>query len=93
MHRITHSAVAADGDDAYVAESARQFGLGGASDSELARVVRGLLNATSLEAAGETLSAAAVDSLVSAIEPEVVPVLRCLVTLGGMLKEVRARAV
>ena len=82
-------AVADGADDDLVAELASAFGLRGASDGNLAAVVRGLFNVTCREGAGEALTSAGVDRMVSQIDSEAVPLLRCIVTLGGMLKEVQ----
>jgi len=85
------SIVAEDAEDELIADTARSFGLNSSSNRQLALVVRGLLNATAQHAAQDTLSEAALDRMLAGIADEVVPVVRCLVVLGGLMKELRRR--
>lgn len=81
--------IANDSDNSSIADATRAFGVRGESDTQLASVVRGMMNATTTHAAQEAINAAAVDSVLEDVDDSVVPIVRCLATLGGMLKEIQ----
>eukprot|EP00931_Biecheleriopsis_adriatica_P118051 TRINITY_DN93520_c0_g1_i1.p1 TRINITY_DN93520_c0_g1~~TRINITY_DN93520_c0_g1_i1.p1 ORF type:complete len:497 (-),score=75.47 TRINITY_DN93520_c0_g1_i1:77-1567(-) len=85
------SIIARDGEDALIADMAKSLGVSGESDEHLAKVMRGILNATSRRAAQDTLEHAAHDSLLKDISSDVVPVVRCLAILGGTLKVIQQK--
>eukprot|EP00929_Paragymnodinium_shiwhaense_P105762 TRINITY_DN7081_c0_g1_i2.p1 TRINITY_DN7081_c0_g1~~TRINITY_DN7081_c0_g1_i2.p1 ORF type:complete len:585 (-),score=130.82 TRINITY_DN7081_c0_g1_i2:342-2096(-) len=82
-------AVAANADDHSIAESARRFGVSGPDDAAVAQVIRGMLNATAAGAAQQAIEGAAVDRMCDDLDHDVVPVIRCLAMLGGMLQEMQ----
>ncbi|CAJ1342599.1 unnamed protein product [Effrenium voratum] len=78
--------LATGGPDACVAQAAEAFGVAGDSPAQVAQVIRGLFNASSNHAAQDSLQEAASQDLLRHIDQEVVPVVRCLAILGGILK-------
>eukprot|EP00662_Eupelagonemidae_sp_cell21_P056619 gene56619-biopygen68184 len=54
-------------------------------------MMRGMVNASPSRAAADAVRAAAAESIVDDIDEDATPVVRCLVTLGGTLKELQAR--
>lgn len=79
-------------DDALIADTTRAFGVQSVDDNALAQLMRGMMNATQREAAPEALSAAAMDNVLdNAMSDEVVPVIRCLATLGGILQAMQLK--
>jgi len=83
------SGIALGVDDEIVADAARSLGVRSHSSSELARLMRGLLNATAHTAAQDALSDAAMDGVLDSVSDDMAPVVRCLATLGGIMKEVQ----
>jgi len=81
--------LACDADDDSIADVARSVGVGSNVNHELAQVMRGMLNATSSHAAREAINMAAVDGILEDVADDVVPVMRCLAVLGGILKELQ----
>lgn len=77
-------------DDA-IADTARAFGIRSDDNAQLSKLVHGILNATANHAAQEALNAATVDHFLSDVDDAVVPVVRCLATLGGLLKELQRK--
>jgi len=77
-----------DGDEA-IADAARAFGVRSDNSPQLACLLRGMLNATQHHAAQDALTDAAVDNILSDVDDSVVPIVRCLATLGGLLKEMQ----
>mmetsp|Transcript_38563 Transcript_38563/g.46638 ORF Transcript_38563/g.46638 Transcript_38563/m.46638 type:complete len:569 (-) Transcript_38563:119-1825(-) len=77
--------------DSQIAECGRTFGLKSANDADLARLVRGLFNATSNHSAQEALSAAALDGILESVDENVVTVVRCLAILGGLMKKMQVK--
>lgn len=79
-------------DNALIADTARAFGVQSADDNALAQLMRGMMNATQREAAPEALSSAAMDNVLdNTMSDEVVPVIRCLATLGGILQAMQLK--
>lgn len=74
-----------------IADAARAFGIEATQDRQLAQLLEGIFNVTPVGSAREALSAAAVDQFLENVADEVVPVVRCLALLGGMLKEAHLR--
>eukprot|EP00401_Gymnodinium_catenatum_P006398 CAMPEP_0117514548 /NCGR_PEP_ID=MMETSP0784-20121206/30126_1 /TAXON_ID=39447 /ORGANISM="" /LENGTH=541 /DNA_ID=CAMNT_0005310347 /DNA_START=13 /DNA_END=1634 /DNA_ORIENTATION=+ len=72
-------------DDA-IADTARSFGIRSDNDHRLAVLMRGMLNASGGYAAQDALNTAAMDSILNDVGDEIVPVVRCLATLGGILQ-------
>eukprot|EP00928_Gymnodinium_smaydae_P018277 TRINITY_DN16966_c0_g1_i1.p1 TRINITY_DN16966_c0_g1~~TRINITY_DN16966_c0_g1_i1.p1 ORF type:complete len:323 (-),score=49.17 TRINITY_DN16966_c0_g1_i1:137-1105(-) len=85
------SLLANDGDDELVADMARTFGVSCESNERLAKLMKDILNVSSDVAAQEAIEHAAVDSVLQNVSSEVVPVIRCLTILGGMLKTAQRR--
>jgi len=83
--------VADNSEDHLIAETAERVGIRGSDSRQVATVIRGLLNASRNEAAQDTLNNACADNLLEHISTDVVPVVRCLGILGGMLKEMQAK--
>lgn len=83
--------LAAGSEDEAVADAARAFGLSGSNDGQLAVLMRGIFNVSPRVAAQDALNAAAMDQVLDEVDEDVVPVVRCLATLGGMLKEAQRR--
>uniref|UniRef100_A0A7S4VJF1 ABC1 atypical kinase-like domain-containing protein n=1 Tax=Alexandrium monilatum TaxID=311494 RepID=A0A7S4VJF1_9DINO len=81
--------VADDAEPALVGDVAGAFGLRGTNPLELAKLVRGMLNATTAHAAQDAINTAAIDNILDGVSDDVVPVVRCLSVLGGMLKELQ----
>mmetsp|Transcript_116298 Transcript_116298/g.323984 ORF Transcript_116298/g.323984 Transcript_116298/m.323984 type:complete len:549 (+) Transcript_116298:73-1719(+) len=80
---------AADAEAGALADAARAFGLRSRDDAKLARLVRGVLNATTAHGAQDAINTAAIDNILDEVGADVVPVVRCLATLGGLLKELQ----
>lgn len=83
--------VAGDEEDDIIADVMRSFGVHGASSHDLARLMRGMLNASTAHAAPDAIGTAAMDSILDDVDEDIVPVVRCLGTLGGMLKELQRK--
>lgn len=83
------SLIAGDSADGAIADTAREFGVQSNDDHSLASLMRGMLNATTNHAAQDALNTAAMDRILDNVGDEVVPVVRCLATLGGILKELQ----
>merc|ERR1712232_615846 len=83
------AAVAAGASDRFVAEIARKFGLKGENDAALADIVKGILNASPPGAAQETGQDGSLNQICDDLDHDIVPVIRCLAMLGGMLKEMQ----
>jgi len=81
----------ADTDESLVGELANQFGVRGESTAAIGRLVRGLLTSSRHRAAPDELSNAAIERLLDDVDTDVVPVVRCLAILGGMLKKTQQR--
>ncbi|CAE8621863.1 unnamed protein product [Polarella glacialis] len=83
------SLIAAEAPDDAIADTAVAFGVRCTDPCQLARLWRGMLNATSSFAAQDAINVAAIDNLLDDVSEDVVPVVRCLATLGGLLKELQ----
>lgn len=88
---IVVTLLASGADDGPIADAARALGLQGGRDKQLATVIAGIFTVSRDASAMDALTAAAVDELLENVEDEIVPVVRCLATLGGMLKESKRR--
>lgn len=85
------SGIAGGANDETVAQTARSLGIRSDNSSELAKLMRGMMNASAHASARDALNTAALDSILDDVGDDIVPVVRCLATLGGILKEVQRR--
>lgn len=83
------SLIASDSDDGAIADTAASFGIRCTDDRALAQLMRGMMNATRSHAAQDAINTAAIDKVLDDVSDEVVPVVRCLATLGGLLKQLQ----
>lgn len=83
--------VADDAEDDLIAEAARNLGIRGNDNAQIAMVIRSLFNASPEQAAQDTLNNAAGMDMLQDISHEVVPVVRCLSILGGMLQKMQQK--
>lgn len=83
--------IAGNADDESVADTARSFGIRSENDAQLARLMRDMMNASVHRAAQDAINSAAIDGILDDVGDDVVPVVRCLATLGGILKEIQRR--
>lgn len=85
------SLVEGNADDESIADTARSLGVRSENSSELSRLWRGMMNASVDAAAQDALNHAAMDSILDDVSDDIVPIIRCLATLGGILKELQRR--
>jgi len=83
--------VADDREEFLIADAARMFGANGSDDGELANVMKGILNASASHDAQNTINNAAVDGVLKEVHQDIVPVVRCLAILGGMLRTMQQK--
>lgn len=75
--------------DDFIASAAQAFGVRSADPGHLALLIRGLLNATRTHSAQDAINTAGVERILDDVHDDVVPVVRCLATLGGLLQAVQ----
>mmetsp|Transcript_16359 Transcript_16359/g.29472 ORF Transcript_16359/g.29472 Transcript_16359/m.29472 type:complete len:280 (-) Transcript_16359:58-897(-) len=83
--------IAEGADDETIGDTARAFGIQVTSTSHLAALMRGMLNATQHRGAQDVINDAAIDHILDNVGDDVVPVVRCLATLGGILKTLQQK--
>jgi len=83
--------VADEADDTLIADGTRAFGASGPDDHALAEAIKGMLNASHNHAPQDAINNAAIDNMLENISDDVVPVVRCLSILGGMLQAMQQK--
>jgi len=83
--------LAEDAQDAALATAARAFGLSGIRDAQLALLVKGIFNVYRNASAQDAMHTAAMDRILEDVGDDIVPIIRCLATLGGTLMEMQRK--